>query len=141
MHGRFVGSTPTRSTKFRVDGVTGSRAGLRSQSRKGCRFDSDSAHHLTWKLDPDILYLRLELDEGGNMSETHGRTWKNERYLASYFEADMLRRSLLLRNEGFLEVKVKRCGEGGNMYVVKSRSLVSENTEAVKEKKNKKAKE
>jgi len=70
------------------------------------------------------VFLRLELDEGGNMNETHGRTWKNERYLASYFEADMLRKSLLMRNEGILEVKVKRCGESGNMYVVKSRPFI-----------------
>lgn len=77
------------------------------------------------------------------MSETHGRTWKNERFLASYFEADMLRKSLLLRNEGILEVKVKRCGEGGNMYVVKSRPLVveQEQEKPVKEKKSKKVKE
>ena len=77
------------------------------------------------------------------MSETHGSTWTNVRFLASFFEADMLRKSLLLRNEGILEVKVKRCGVGGNMYVVKSRPLVVESTEVkpVKEKKSKKVKE
>ena len=55
--------------------------------------------------------------------ETQGAPWKNERFLASFFEADMLRTSLLLRNEGILEVKVKRCGEGGKTYVVKSRNI------------------
>jgi hypothetical protein len=74
------------------------------------------------------------------MSETHGRTWKNERFLSSYFEADMLRKSLLLRNEGILEVKVKRCGEGGNLFVVKSREIVQKINEENPQKKIRKNK-
>lgn len=73
--------------------------------------------------------------------QVQGRSWKDERFLSSFFEADMLRKSLLLRNEGHLEVKVKRCGERGALYVVKSRELVVKNTEEkqTKERKNKKS--
>lgn len=73
----------------------------------------------------------------------NGRAWTNVRYLSSYFEADMLRKSLQARNEGLLEVKVKRCGESGGMYVVKSRDLLVKQSEEQpkKEKKVKKAKE
>lgn len=49
--------------------------------------------------------------------------WKNERYFSTFEEADMLRKSLLSGPSGAtLQVKVKRCGEGGSQYVVKSRT-------------------
>ena len=62
------------------------------------------------------------IDEGDNMSNEMGNPWKNERFFSSYEEADTLRKSLLGRDRSAtLQVKVKRCGEGGAMYVVKSR--------------------
>jgi len=77
------------------------------------------------------------------MSEVNGQAWKNERYFSSYEEATMLKDSLIVRYGGDLALKIKRCGENGNMYVVKSRPLVVETTEVkpVKEKKSKKVKE
>ena len=49
--------------------------------------------------------------------------WKNERYFSTFEEADTLRKSLLSGPSGAtLQVKVKRCGEGGSQYVVKSRT-------------------
>ena len=49
--------------------------------------------------------------------------WKNERYFSTFDEADTLRKSLLSGPNGAtLQVKVKRCGEGGTQYVVKSRT-------------------
>lgn len=48
--------------------------------------------------------------------------WKNERYFASYEEADTLRRELKAKDRSsMLQIKVKRCGEGGRTYVVKTR--------------------
>jgi len=57
-------------------------------------------------------------DEGDNMSES----WKNERFFSTYKEADTLRKALLGSDRSAtLQVKVKRCGENGTTYVVKSR--------------------
>jgi len=48
--------------------------------------------------------------------------WKNERYFASYSEANELKNDLKAHDRsGILQLKIKRCGEGGSMYVVKSR--------------------
>ncbi len=52
----------------------------------------------------------------------NGDPWTNERYLSSYEEATFLRDSLKARDHsGTLQVKIKRCGVGGTLYVVKSR--------------------
>ena len=74
------------------------------------------------------------------MSDINGSSWKNERYFSSYEEASMLKESLLVRFGGDLAIKIKRCGENGSLYVVKSREVVKEKTveEPVKEKKVKK---
>ena len=49
--------------------------------------------------------------------------WKNERYFSTFTEADALRKSLLSGSNGAtLQVKIKRCGLEGKMYVVKSRT-------------------
>ena len=66
------------------------------------------------------------IDEGGMMNDENvqvqGSPWTNERYLATYEEATFLRDSLNARDHsGTLEIKIKRCGEGGRLYVVKSR--------------------
>jgi len=61
-------------------------------------------------------------DEGDKMSEVNGPAWKPERYFSSYEEASLLKKSLLGRDRtATLQVKIKRCGEGGKLYVVKSR--------------------
>ncbi len=55
------------------------------------------------------------------VNESH--PWKNERYFSTFEEADTLRKSLKTYDRsGSLQVKVKRCGEGGSLYVVKSRT-------------------
>lgn len=62
------------------------------------------------------------IDEGGNMGNLSGDPWKNERFFSSFEEADAMRKSLKLADRvGALQVKVKRCGENGSLYVVKSR--------------------
>lgn len=76
--------------------------------------------------------------------------WKNERYFSTFEEADSLRKSLLSGPNGpTLQVKVKRCGEEGKMYVVKSRvnpelkaaiEQVEEQILVTKQKKEKKTK-
>jgi hypothetical protein len=76
--------------------------------------------------------------------------WKNERYFSTFEEADALRKSLLSgANGATLQVKVKRCGSLGSMYVVKSRTNpelkaalqeVEEKLIVSKEKKERKAK-
>ncbi len=54
--------------------------------------------------------------------QVQGSPWTNVRYLASYEEASFLKDSLKARDHsGTLQVKIKRCGEGGNLFVVKSR--------------------
>lgn len=54
--------------------------------------------------------------------EVQGSPWINERYLQTYEEATFLRDSLKARDHsGTLQVKIKRCGEGGLVYVVKTR--------------------
>jgi hypothetical protein len=82
-------------------------------------------------------------DEGAKMSEL----WKNERYFSSFEEADAMRKSLLSGATGAtLQVKVKRCGEEGRTYVVKSRTnpelkaIVQEVEEQMLVMKDKKAK-
>ena len=51
-----------------------------------------------------------------------GSPWTNVRYFSSFEEANEMRTSLKSRDtSGTLQVKVKRCGESGKMYVVKSR--------------------
>ena len=51
-----------------------------------------------------------------------GSSWKNERYFSTFEEADAMRKSLTGADKtGTLAFKVKRCGEGGSLYVVKSR--------------------
>jgi len=65
------------------------------------------------------LHFASGIDEGAKMSEL----WKNERFFSSFEEADSLRKSLLSAPNGAtLQVKVKRCGQEGKMYVVKSRT-------------------
>lgn len=68
-------------------------------------------------------------DEGDNrmsnvkieMNENH--PWKNERYFSTFEEADKLRNELKAHDRtSTLQVKVKRCGVGGTIYVVKSRT-------------------
>lgn len=62
--------------------------------------------------------------KGENVAEqnVNGATWKVERYFSSFEEADQLRRSLKGKDKtGIMEFKVKRCGESGTMFVVKSR--------------------
>lgn len=56
------------------------------------------------------------------MGNASGDPWKNERFFSSFEEADAMRKSLKLADRvGALQVKVKRCGENGKLYVVKSR--------------------
>ena len=47
-------------------------------------------------------------------------SWNSVRYLGSFEEADALRKALLTQDPT-LQVKVKRCGLNGSVYVVKSR--------------------
>lgn len=79
---------------------------------------------------------------------SHGEVWKNERYFSTFEEADQLRKSLH-QQDATLQVKVKRCGEAGSLYVVKSRvnpelkaavQEVEEKILVAKEKKAKKSK-
>lgn len=59
------------------------------------------------------------------MSEVNvsvGNPWTNVRYFSTFEEANEMRTSLKSRDtSGTLQVKVKRCGVSGTMYVVKSR--------------------
>lgn len=51
-----------------------------------------------------------------------GNTWTSVRYFSTFEEADTLRTSLKTTDtSGTLQVKVKRCGEGGTQFVVKTR--------------------
>lgn len=51
-----------------------------------------------------------------------GNLWTNVRYFSTFEEADQLRSSMKHSDtSGTLQVKVKRCGEGGTTYVVKTR--------------------
>ena len=55
--------------------------------------------------------------------QTQGEPWKNERYFASFDEADTFRKSIKAQDKtGTLQVKVKRCGVEQSMFVVKSRT-------------------
>lgn len=62
------------------------------------------------------------IDEGDNMSNESGSPWNNERYLSTYEEALSLKNALQAKDRaGMMQLKIKRCGVGGTMYVVKSR--------------------
>lgn len=51
-----------------------------------------------------------------------GEPWKTEGFANSFEEADKLRKSLKKEDKtGTFAFKVKRCGVGGNEFVVKSR--------------------
>ena len=68
------------------------------------------------------------------MSEktTIPRKWKNSKTFNSYSEADEFRKSLLAEDSlGSLLVKVRRCGERGSRYKVKTWSppLLKKKTE------------
>lgn len=53
---------------------------------------------------------------------TQGTPWTSVRFFSSFDEAQTMRESLRKSDlTGTLQVKVKRCGEGGKMYVVKMR--------------------
>jgi hypothetical protein len=52
----------------------------------------------------------------------NGDSWTNVRYFSSFEEADAMRKSLRSQDRaGMMQFKVKRCGEGGTLFVVKSR--------------------
>ena len=54
--------------------------------------------------------------------QVQGEPWKNERYFASFEEADTFRKAVKSQDKtGTYQVKVKRCGVGKSQYVVKSR--------------------
>jgi len=54
--------------------------------------------------------------------QVQGEPWKNERYFASFEEADTFRKSVKAQDKtGTYQVKIKRSGVGGQQYVVKSR--------------------
>ncbi len=73
------------------------------------------------------------------MHQLTGNPWKNERYFSSYEEASSLKKALLLGDSsGTLQVKVKRCGAGGTLYVVKSRLVVADDSPKEKQKTNSK---
>jgi hypothetical protein len=79
------------------------------------------------------------------VNESH--PWKNERYFSTFEEADELRKSLKAHDRtSTLQVKVKRCGTAGGLFVVKSRTdpTLKAALEEIEEKlltsKNKKAK-
>ena len=55
--------------------------------------------------------------------QTQGEPWKNERYFASFEEADTFRKSVKGQDKtGTLQVKVKRCGGVETKFVVKTRT-------------------
>ena len=65
-----------------------------------------------------MLIIASGIDEGGKMSNL----WTNVRFFSSFEEAAQLRGSLLEKDSsGTLQVKVKRCGLNGTLYVVKTR--------------------
>lgn len=52
----------------------------------------------------------------------NGDSWTNVRYFSSFEEADAMRKSLKSQDRaGMMQYKIKRCGEGGTLFVVKSR--------------------
>lgn len=52
----------------------------------------------------------------------NGDSWTNVRFFSSFEEADKMRRSLKSTDKtGIMQFKIKRCGEGGKLFVVKSR--------------------
>jgi len=54
--------------------------------------------------------------------QAQGEPWTNVRYLASFEEADALRKSLKSQDKtGTVQVKIKRCGGDQPLFVVKSR--------------------
>ncbi len=65
-------------------------------------------------------FIASGIDEGGNMSNRN--IWTNLRYFSTFEEAESLRHSMKQSDtSGTLQVKVKRCGEGGKLFVVKTR--------------------
>ena len=55
------------------------------------------------------------------VKQVQGEPWKNERYFASFEEADTFRKAVKAQDKtGTYQVKVKRCGVAGTMYVVKA---------------------
>lgn len=55
-------------------------------------------------------------------TQKNGESWKNERYFSSYEEADKLKKSLKAQDKtGTYQFKIKRCGVGKTIFVVKSR--------------------
>ena len=67
----------------------------------------------------------------------NGDSWTNVRYFASFEEADQMRRSLKAQDRaGLMNFKIKRCGEGGSLFVVKSRvdEVAKAELEAIEEK-------
>ena len=57
--------------------------------------------------------------------DSQGAPWTSVRYFNTFTEADTLRNSMKTGDlSGTLQVKVKRCGENGSMYVVKTRQTV-----------------
>ena len=52
----------------------------------------------------------------------NGESWKNERYFSTYEEAEKMKKSLKSSDKtGTYQYKIKRCGVGKSLYVVKSR--------------------
>ena len=77
----------------------------------------------------------------------NGDSWTNVRFFSSFEEADEMRKSLKIQDRmGMKQFKVKRCGDGGKLFVVKSRESAEAKAEleAIEEKmltkKNKKNK-
>lgn len=62
------------------------------------------------------------IDEGDKMSNVLGKPWKNEGYFDTFEDANYLRQQLKGSDRtNVMQFKVKRCGENGSKYVVKSR--------------------
>ena len=56
------------------------------------------------------------------MSIEPGSPWTNVRFFSTFNEADEMRSSLKSADHsGTLQIKIKRCGEGGTTFVVKTR--------------------
>ena len=67
----------------------------------------------------------------------NGNSWTNVRYFSSFEEADEMRKSLKIQDRmGMKEIKVKRSGVGGKLFVVKMRESAEAKAEleAIEEK-------
>ena len=73
------------------------------------------------------------------MSETTiPKRWKTLKVFNSYSEADDFRKSLLAEDStGDLSVKVRRCGEGGSKFKIKTWNLPARNNKKSNKKNNK----